>query len=82
MNLLGSVGEMLPKERGVGKGWISFNNPRRFFASGFDHFQVFDGFHAEVGEAPLLVASKFASAALLQIKFGEFKTVFSGFQSF
>ena len=54
-----------------------FNDFPRFIARGFHHFQVFQGFHADVGEAGLFTAGKFPGAAKFQIVFREFKPAFS-----
>lgn len=56
--------------------WIGFNNIDSFGASCFDHFQIFYGFHAEVGDTPLLTPSELPCTTLFQIKFCQFETIF------
>ena len=41
------------EEGEFGKGGVAFNKFVGFGAGSFDHLDVFDGFHAEVGESPL-----------------------------
>ena len=47
-----------------------------FKARGFHHLQVFQCFHADVGESGLFTAGKFPGAAKFQVVFGEFKPAF------
>ena len=55
---------------------IGGDKSRRFSASGFDQLDIFQCFHRDVGDAPLLAAREFARAAEREIVFGEFEAVF------
>ncbi len=60
-----------------------FLNKRLCFAScRRDHLGVFDCFHAEVGQAPLLAAIEHAGAAQREVVFGKLEAVFRSRQRF
>ena len=67
-------------EQMILKFWIRFNKFCRFESSGFDHFQVPDCFHTEVGDAPLLGAREYACSALSKVEFSELETVLGGLE--
>ena len=55
MNRLGS-GETLVEEGMGGESRVGVNDFCRLGAGGFNHFEILERFHADVGYAPLLAA--------------------------
>lgn len=65
-----------------GKVGVFGDDARCFGAGGFYHFYIFDRFHAEVGDAPLLATAELARPAEHKVKLGEFKTALCGRERF
>ena len=61
---------------------ICFYYVERFSACRFYQFYIFKRFHADVRDAPLFAARKFAGAALHQVLLGQLEPIFCRYQGF
>src|SRR3990167_1190099 len=71
------------RERGMFcKRCVLLDDSLRFGARGLDEAGIFQGFHADIGDAPLLFAVQISRAAGLEIDFRELEAVVRFFEGF
>ena len=78
MNSLSFTSQDFCFEEGIGReGIVGVDQTQGFGAGGFDHFNIFDRFHGNISDSPLLFAIEFTGTAELEIELGELEAVFS-----
>ncbi len=49
-----------------------------FGAGGFDHFDIFNRFHTEIGDTPLLATTELSRPTEHEVELGKFKPILCG----